>query len=588
MPSLPVLGAGEAVKVRKSSRTRWRAAVLIAVHLLVAAHITHYALKGRTLSPVEPSETMYTLENGVVNAGMIFFAVALLGTLVFGRFFCGWGCHIVALQDLSAALLRRVGIKPRPFRSRLLVFTPAAVAAYMFIWRPLRAAFWLSPPAQAAGFSNHLTTTQFWVTFPGPIIAAVTFFVCGFAAVYLLGAKGFCTYGCPYGALFGVLDRFAPGRIVVSDACEGCGHCTATCTSNVRVHEEVRLHGMVVDSGCMKCLDCVSVCPTQALSYGFARPPLLTAPARRRYDFTWAEEIVLASVCLVATLAFRGLYDIVPLLLAVGLGALTAFCTLKLWRLVRDRDVRIQGLALKSDGRPSRAGWIFAAMTFVWLTITAHSAFVQGHRAWGHYQLERARLTVADLLVAERAQGKASQPISPHTEAAARAYRSYGIADRWGLLGIVEIKLGLAAIEIRRHELDAAETHLREAIALEPDTPRLYINLYIFLMQRNRYRDASEVLTAKLTATGPTAEDHFRLAALLLVTGRPEQAIAQYRSCIAMAPDWAKARYNLGGVLRRMGRTAQAIEQLEAAQRLAPDDAATAMELEAAKKSAGW
>jgi tetratricopeptide (TPR) repeat protein/ferredoxin len=588
LPSLPVLGAGAAVKVRKSSRTRWRAAVLVAVHLLVAAHITHYALRGRTLSPVEPSETMYTLENGVVNAGMIFFAVTLLGTLVFGRFFCGWGCHIVALQDLSAALLRRVGIKPRPFRSRLLVFAPAAVAAYMFVWRPLRAVFWMSPPAQAAGFSNHLTTTQFWITFPGPIIAAVTFFVCGFAAVYFLGAKGFCTYGCPYGALFGALDRFAPGRIVVSDACEGCGHCTATCTSNVRVHEEVRLHGMVVDSGCMKCLDCVSVCPTQALSYGFARPPLLTAPARRRYDFTWTEEIVLASVCLVATLAFRGLYDIVPLLLAVGLGALTAFCTMKLWRLVRDRDVRIQGRALKSGGRPSRAGWAFAAMTLVWLTFTAHSAFVQGHRAWGHYQLERARLTVADLLAAEQAQNKASRPVIRHTEAAAHAYRSYSIADRWGLLGIVEIKLGLAAIEIRRQELDAAETHLREAIALEPDTPRLYINLYIVLMLQNRYRDAALVLKAKLTATGPTAEDHFRLAALLLVTGRPEQAIAQYRSCIAMAPDWAKARYNLGGVLRRMGRTAQAIEQLEAAERLAPDDAATAVELEAAKKSAGW
>jgi hypothetical protein len=41
---------------------------------------------------------MDTLENAALNAGAIFFAVALLGTLVFGRFFCGWGCHIVALR----------------------------------------------------------------------------------------------------------------------------------------------------------------------------------------------------------------------------------------------------------------------------------------------------------------------------------------------------------------------------------------------------------------------------------------------------------------------------------------------------------
>ena len=113
--------------------------MLLAVHLLVAAHIAHYILAGRTLSPVEPSETMYTLENGALNAGIVFFAIALLGTLVFGRFFCGWGCHILALQDLCAALLRRAGIKPRPFRSRLLVFVPGVVAAYMFVWRPCRA-----------------------------------------------------------------------------------------------------------------------------------------------------------------------------------------------------------------------------------------------------------------------------------------------------------------------------------------------------------------------------------------------------------------------------------------------------------------
>src|SRR5262249_14261986 len=154
--------------------------------------------------------------------------------------------------------------------------------------------------------------------------------------------KGFCTYGCPYGALFGVADRLAPGRILVSDACEGCGHCTATCTSNVRVHEEVRLYGMVVDPGCMKCLDCVSVCPTQAFRFGFTRPSPLTPPAPRKYDYTWPEEVALALVCLVATLAFRGLYDIVPLLMAVGLGGLTACVTLKLWRLLRDPNVRLQ------------------------------------------------------------------------------------------------------------------------------------------------------------------------------------------------------------------------------------------------------
>ena len=54
---------------------------------------------GKTVSPIEPSETMYTLQQGFDQRGFIFFTLAILATLIFGRFVCGWGCHILALQD---------------------------------------------------------------------------------------------------------------------------------------------------------------------------------------------------------------------------------------------------------------------------------------------------------------------------------------------------------------------------------------------------------------------------------------------------------------------------------------------------------
>jgi hypothetical protein len=85
-PSLPVAGTGKLAQVRKSKNSRWRALVLFAVHLFIAAHATHFLIAGRTLSPVEPSEAMYTLELGQVNAGFVFLVAALVATLVFGRF----------------------------------------------------------------------------------------------------------------------------------------------------------------------------------------------------------------------------------------------------------------------------------------------------------------------------------------------------------------------------------------------------------------------------------------------------------------------------------------------------------------------
>src|SRR5438477_10803144 len=118
--------------IRKSKTGRWRAAALMLLNLFMIAHIIQWRFTGRTVSPIEPSETMYTLQNGFVNAGFIFFSLAILATLIFGRFVCGWGCNFLALQDFCAWLLRKFGITPKPFRSRLLIYVPLVAAFYMF------------------------------------------------------------------------------------------------------------------------------------------------------------------------------------------------------------------------------------------------------------------------------------------------------------------------------------------------------------------------------------------------------------------------------------------------------------------------
>src|SRR6266536_5216586 len=101
--------------IRKSKTSRWRAAALIALNLFMIAHIIQWRVMGKTVSPIEPSETMHTLQRGAINAGFIFFSLAILATLIFGRFVCGWGCHILALQDLCGWFLKKIGLHPKPF-----------------------------------------------------------------------------------------------------------------------------------------------------------------------------------------------------------------------------------------------------------------------------------------------------------------------------------------------------------------------------------------------------------------------------------------------------------------------------------------
>ena len=84
------------------------------------------------------------------------------------------------------------------------------------------------------------------------------------------------------------------------------------------------------------------MCPKDALYFGFTKPAFLKkfgdspvkarshtegaiAPAPKRYDFSWPEEIAMAVVFVIGFYAFRGLYEGMPFLLSIGLSSVCAF-----------------------------------------------------------------------------------------------------------------------------------------------------------------------------------------------------------------------------------------------------------------------
>ena len=365
---------------------KYRAIVLAVIQLVMIAHVAHWFLVGTSVAPLEPSDSMATFKDGVINAGTIVFGIGLVSTLILGRWFCGWGCHIIMLQDLCAWLMERVGIRPKPFRSRLLLFVPLILALYMFLWPVfyrLAIAPYTRPELTWPGFTTRLIVDDYWANFPGVLLSIPFILVCGFLIVYLLGTKGYCTYACPYGGFFAPLDEFAIGRIRVNDRCEQCGHCTAVCTSNVRVHEEVRDYGMVVDPGCMKCMDCVNVCPNDALSFSFGAPAVAAKPRggrepkARAFDLSLREEVGFAIVAALAFLATRGTFGFtLPLLFSSGVTACVVFIAFKAWRTVLRPNARFHRWQLKLRGglRPAGVAWL--AVAGLCLLVTLHSAAI--------------------------------------------------------------------------------------------------------------------------------------------------------------------------------------------------------------------
>ncbi len=560
--------------------------MLLLVYIAIALHVAHWWSSGSTLTPLEPSESMEFSKRGLINAGAIFFALTILTTAVFGRFFCGWACHIVALQDGCRWILEKLGMRPRSVRLGVLGAVPWIVFVYMFI-APLLYR-WIHGlgvgPTQLK-----LSTNFFWSTFPGWPMATLTFVVCGGVMVWFFGAKGFCTYGCPYGAVFGIADQFAPLRIRVSDACDGCGHCTAVCTSNVRVHQEVRDWKTVVDPGCMKCLDCVSVCPKDALYLGWGAPSLWTPrarPARQtlavnpvlartllgglflwatftlllfhggEFEFSFAlilapialtvaflfagksertggptlrEEMLLACMFLLGLYAFRdfamfpGVAEGVPLLLAVGLAGLVAYFALIISRMLAGASVSLQSAALLRDRKLTRAGWSFTAVALPF-------ALLLGEGTWTQFCADRERVR--------------------HRAESAQARIAY---DR----GVTQAQEG---------NLDAAIASFETAIKLQPEFLAARENLAGMYCATQRYREGIAEFEAALLLNPSDPDTHFLIGRAYAESGDFSSAESQWNEALRLDPNQTMAHEQLALLCERRGDGAGARRHRAAAQ----------------------
>ncbi len=560
--------------IRKSKTSRWRAAALILLNLFMIAHIIQWQVMGKTVSPIEPSETMHTLQNGFVNAGFIFFTLAILATLIFGRYVCGWGCHILALQDFCGWLLKKMGLHPKPFRSRLLVYVPLIGALYMFVWPVVYRLFSAPHEPVIPKFTNHLVTTNFWQTFPSVAVAIPFLFVCGFMTVYFLGQKGFCTYACPYGGFFGIADKLSPGKIRVTPACNQCGHCTATCTSNVLVHAEVKQYGMVVDPGCMKCMDCVSVCPNDALYFGFGKPSILVPKSdaiKRTYSLTWPEEIVGALVFFGSFLAVRSVYALVPFLMALGCATVTTFLTLKIWRLFRAKELSFYRFNLKSAGKIRKAGWVFSTFAFLWMGLNAHSGWVRYHEFLGNRAFQK--IQVADELAL--AQANPSRWLSSVDRQNILAGTEHlQTASKTGLFVNSEALPKLAWFEYLLGDAEQSVQLLGQAAAYQKGEGKA-LSLYYrgaILNRLGRYDEAQASLDEALAERDDLILARQEKGESLWQLGHRDEAIAVWTDAVQRNPSLALVNNELAGAKQSLGKLVEASSHLRQADQFTPDN----------------
>ena len=555
---------------RPNKYARRRAITLISVYVLFAAHMVHWKLAGRTLAPLEVNELMYTLEAGVITAGALLMVLVTLSVAVFGRFFCSWGCHILALEDLCSWLMEKVGIKPRVVRAKALLLVPMGAVLLMFAWPQVQFIFMDRPRPElhmagdADGWASFVTA-DYWRNLPPPGIALLTFAVVGFGMVYFMGHRAFCKYGCPYGALFAIFDRIAPGKIRSTGKCDACALCTASCQSDINVHEELATYGKVIDPGCLKDLDCVAACPNGSIEYGFGKPALmrdrsLDAPKPPKAMFNRWEEWGMGLGFIPFLLMYRGLYGQLPLLMSLGLAAVSVYFVVVLLRLVRADAVKLVRAQLKADGKLRSSGWIALVLGVFFLAVVAHSTAIRIQEWRGTRLAEQITRTAAD--------GVELSTI----DAGIAACR---FVEDYGLLSTPQAQRSHGALLqargeylAERGEYEDALSAFEEGVGLVPWHAKLRYNFALMLSILDRQAEAAGHYRVATELAPGDADAWLNLGSLLMQAGEDAEAESCLRRAIELRPDFGTPYFNLGQLLHAIDRKDEAMPLLERAAEL--------------------
>lgn len=259
------------MKVNKTARwIRW---ILLALLLawVTFESIMHQVLGGgkspsvHALCPYGAIESLYailvsgTLLQKIYSGTFIVLGVTVLISLIFRRSFCGLLCPFGALQELFARIGRKIW-KKRPTIPvkadkilRYLKYFIFALTAVM-AWRLGR--LWMASfdPYSAYGHISAIPETL-----AEDPLSIIGFILLGITIIgSLIYDRFFCKYLCPAGAVFAIIGKISPTKVVRDEnVCINCNLCNKACPMNLDV---AKMH-RVTSAECINCNECVAVCP---------------------------------------------------------------------------------------------------------------------------------------------------------------------------------------------------------------------------------------------------------------------------------------------------------------------------------------
>jgi polyferredoxin len=243
------------------------------VHVLVGEGSDAVTASAESYCPMGGFETLYkyiTTGGSFVQhthlSNLIVFLAMLASVVLLRSAFCGWICPFGAVQEGIMALSKRLqkrfpplkkGVKALKAKAAPLPLNKIDHYARYFKYVVLAWLIWgtitygvmvfrdVDPYAAMLGLVEFSLGT-------GTVVLAIVFVASFFVE------RPFCRYGCPLGAINGIVSQVSPMRLERNEElCKGCGICDAACPVALPVATAKK----ITSPECIGCLECVDVCP---------------------------------------------------------------------------------------------------------------------------------------------------------------------------------------------------------------------------------------------------------------------------------------------------------------------------------------
>lgn len=194
-----------------------------------------------------------------------FYILGFFGTIgmVIGRMSCGWICPFGFFQDLLYKI-KSVKMKLPKWCSYIkyvILIGVAGIAVYLtgeqwFCKLCPNGTLIAGIPLILADKTGDLRALVGWHFY---MKIAILIFVILFSIII---KRFFCRTFCPIGAIYSIFNRFSLLKLKIDkEKCIECKSCQMACPMDVPIYRASN------HIDCIRCLDCVKICPTKAIKH---------------------------------------------------------------------------------------------------------------------------------------------------------------------------------------------------------------------------------------------------------------------------------------------------------------------------------